>query len=146
MTYNSVSFKQRRFPLIEIILHSPKWKNMLSPAFQNLKRSVVNSACYKFLAGASLHNDVVELDQMQVSIQGVQHDLWRIEHIASRLYKVKRRYQVCNTGTRKKEHEQTTTTSQTLFLQLGGTGTRCSGTKFNSCWHFCISWHESDQH
>ena len=38
---------------------------MLSPAFQNLKRSVVNSACYKYLAGASLHNDFVELDQMQ---------------------------------------------------------------------------------
>ena len=75
MTYNSVSFKQRRFPSIEIILHSLKCKNMLSPAFQNLKRSVVNSACYKFLVSASLHNDVVELDQMQVSIQGVQHDL-----------------------------------------------------------------------
>ena len=55
------------------------------------------SACYKFLAGASLHNDFVELHQMQVNIQAVQQNLWRIEQIGPRLYNVnKRRYQACN--------------------------------------------------
>ena len=105
--------------------------------FSEFNKLCCHSACYKFLAGASLHNDFVELHQMQVNIQAVQHNLWRIEQIDPWLYNVnKRRYQTCNTGTRRKEHEQTTTTSQTLFLQLGGTGTRCGGTKFNSCWHF----------
>ena len=66
---------------------------MLSPAFQIQhcacvktevgRRLVVNSACYKFLA---LHNDFVELDKMQVNIQGVECDLQRIEQIDSRLY------------------------------------------------------------
>ena len=74
---------------------------MLSSAFKNLTQFFVNSVCYKFLAGASLHNDFVELDQMQVNIQGVQHDLWRIEQINPRLYNVKPRYQACNTGTKK---------------------------------------------
>ena len=54
-------------------------------AFQNLTRFVVNSACYKFLAGASLHNYFVELDKMQVNMQGVEHNLQRIEQIDSGL-------------------------------------------------------------
>ena len=33
-----------------------------------------------------LHNDFVELDKMQVNIQGVEHDLRQIEQIDSRLY------------------------------------------------------------
>ena len=28
----------------------------------------------------------MEVDKMQVNIQGVEHDLWRIEQIYSRLY------------------------------------------------------------
>jgi len=35
---------------------------------------------------ASLHNDFVELDKMQVNIQGVERNLRRIEQIDSRLY------------------------------------------------------------
>jgi len=35
---------------------------------------------------ASLHNDFVELDKMQVNIQGVKHELRRNEQIDSRLY------------------------------------------------------------
>ena len=62
------------------------------------RRFVVNSACYKFLAGAFLHNDFGELDQMQLNIQGVEHDLQRIEQIDLRLYNIKRRYPACNTG------------------------------------------------
>ena len=48
---------------------------------------------------------------MQMNIQGAEHDinLQRIEQI-----------RVINTATRKQVHERTTTTSQTLFLQLGG--------------------------
>ena len=38
-------------------------------------------------SSASLHNDFVELDKMQVNIKGVEHDLRRIEQIYSRLYK-----------------------------------------------------------
>ena len=34
---------------------------------------------------ASLHNDFVELDKMQVNIQGVERNLRRIEQIDSRL-------------------------------------------------------------
>ena len=61
------------------------------PAFQNLTQFVVNSACYKFLTGASLHNYFVELDKMQVNIQGVEHDidLRQIEQIDSGLCKNK---------------------------------------------------------
>ena len=40
--------------------------------------------CYK--SRASLHIDFVELDKTQVNIQGVEHDLRRIEQIYSRLY------------------------------------------------------------
>ena len=36
---------------------------VVSPAFQNLTRLVVNSVCYKFLAGVPLHNYFVELDE-----------------------------------------------------------------------------------
>jgi len=35
---------------------------------------------------ASLHNDFVELDKMQVNIQGVKRELRRNEQIDSRLY------------------------------------------------------------
>ena len=38
------------------------------------------------ISRASLHNDFVELDKMQVNIQGVEHNLQRIEQIYSRLY------------------------------------------------------------
>ena len=38
------------------------------------------------ISRASLHNDFVELDKMQVNIQGVEHDLQQIEIIYSRLY------------------------------------------------------------
>ena len=54
---------------------------MLSLAVQNSTRFAVNSACYKFLAGASLHNDFMELEQMQVNIQGAKHNLQRIKQI-----------------------------------------------------------------
>ena len=118
-----------------------KWKNFLSLAFQNLTRFVVNSLCYKFLAGAFLHNDFGELDQMQLNIQGVEHDLRRIEQIGLRLYNIKWRYPACNTGS-----TRTNDNFANFFLQLGGTVKRCCGTKFNSWWHFCISWRESDQH
>ena len=36
---------------------------------------------------ASLHNDFVELDKMQVNIKGDEHYLRQIEQIYSRLYK-----------------------------------------------------------
>ena len=58
---------------------------VVSPAFQNLTLFVVNSVCYKFLAGVSLHNYFVERDKMQANIQGVEHDLRRIEQIDSGL-------------------------------------------------------------
>ena len=35
---------------------------------------------------ASPHNDFVELDKMQVNIQGVGPNLWQIEQVVSRLY------------------------------------------------------------
>ena len=38
------------------------------------------------MSRASLHNDLVELDKMQVNIQGVEHDLRQIEQVDSRLY------------------------------------------------------------
>jgi len=38
------------------------------------------------ISHASLRNDFVELDKMQVNIQGVERDLWRTERIDSRLY------------------------------------------------------------
>ena len=65
---------------------------MLSPAFQNLTQFVVNSVCTLKSSCASLHNNFVELDQMQVNIQGAEHDinLQRIEQI-----------RVINTATRK---------------------------------------------
>ena len=37
------------------------------------------------ISRASLHADFVELDKMQVNIQGVEHDLRRIEQIYSKL-------------------------------------------------------------
>ena len=36
---------------------------------------------------ASLHNDFLGLDEMQVNIKGVEHNLRRIEQIYARLYK-----------------------------------------------------------
>jgi len=38
------------------------------------------------MSRASLHNDFVELDKMQVNTQGVEHNLWQIEQVDSRLY------------------------------------------------------------
>ena len=38
------------------------------------------------MSRASLHDDFVELDKMQVNIQGVEHDLRQIEQVDSRLY------------------------------------------------------------
>ena len=38
------------------------------------------------ISHAFLNNDFVELDKMQVNIQGVEHDLRQIEQIYSRLY------------------------------------------------------------
>jgi len=38
------------------------------------------------MSRTSLYNDFVELDKMQVNIQGVECDLQRIEQIDSRLY------------------------------------------------------------
>ena len=39
------------------------------------------------MSRASLHDDFVELDKMQVNIQGVEHDLRQIEQVDSRLYR-----------------------------------------------------------
>ena len=44
-------------------IHPNEKKYVVSPAFQNLTQLVVNSACYKFLAGVPLHNCFVELDK-----------------------------------------------------------------------------------
>jgi len=38
------------------------------------------------MSHASLHNDFVELDKMQVNIRGVEHNLQQIEQVDSRLY------------------------------------------------------------
>ena len=38
------------------------------------------------MSRTSLYNDFVELDKMQVNIQGVERDLRRIQQIDSRLY------------------------------------------------------------
>ena len=38
------------------------------------------------ISRTSIHNDFVELDKMQVNIQGVDRNLQRIEQIDSRLY------------------------------------------------------------
>jgi len=38
------------------------------------------------ISHTSLHNDFVELDKMQVNIQGAEHDLRRTEQIDLRLY------------------------------------------------------------
>jgi len=38
------------------------------------------------MSRASLHKDFVELDKMQVNVQGVEHDLRQIEQGDSRLY------------------------------------------------------------
>ena len=47
---------------------------------QNQRKAI----CHKFIA--LLHADFVELDKMQVNIQGVEHDLRRIDQIYSKLY------------------------------------------------------------
>ena len=39
-----------------------------------------------YISRASLHADFVELDKMQVNIQGVEDDLRRIEQIYSKLH------------------------------------------------------------
>ena len=44
------------------------------------------SITFHDISCASLHNDFVELAKMQVNIQGVEHDLRRIEQIDSRVY------------------------------------------------------------
>ena len=70
---------------------------MLLPAFQNLtlclhvskpkwEGDLMLILCYIKISCASLHNDFVELDKMQVEIQGVKHNLRRIEQIYTRLY------------------------------------------------------------
>ena len=95
------------FPGLKLVF---KWKNLLSLAFQNLTQVVVNSACYKFLAGAFLHNDFGELDQTQLNIQGVEYDLQRIEQnlIDSRLYNIKRRYLAYSTGSTQTKNDNFT--------------------------------------
>ena len=69
---------------------------MLLPAFQNLtlclhvsklKREGDLSLILHVINFFALHNDFMELDKMQVNIEGVEHDLRRIEQIYSRLYK-----------------------------------------------------------
>ena len=86
----------KSFPLTETIFHSPKCKKYAFASFSKFdtlpacvktevgRRFDVNSVCYK--SRASLHNDFVELDKMQVNIQRVEHNLRRIEQIYSRLY------------------------------------------------------------
>ena len=64
---------------------------MLLPAFQNstlcLHVSKPKEADLLLkISRASLHVDFVELDKMQVNIQGVEHDLRRIEQIYSKLH------------------------------------------------------------
>ena len=41
---------------------------------------------FDVISRSSLQNDFVELDKIQVNIQGVKQDLQRIEQIYSRLY------------------------------------------------------------
>ena len=43
-------------------------------------------SCVFQISRASLHNDFVEVDKMQVNIQGVEHDLRRIKQTYSRLF------------------------------------------------------------
>ena len=52
------------FPRLKLVSFTQMKKICSLQAFQNLTQFVVNSACYKFLAGASLHNYFVELDKM----------------------------------------------------------------------------------
>ena len=69
----------------------PNEKNMLSPAFQNSILCLHVSKLkwegnlllilHVIISHASLHNDFMELGKMQVNIQGVEHDLRRIEQI-----------------------------------------------------------------
>ena len=49
---------------------------------------------------ASLHIDFVELEEMEVNIQRVEHYLRRIEQIYSRLYIHNEDIPACNTGSR----------------------------------------------
>ena len=79
------------------------------------------AARYKFLAPL-----FTMISWIQVKIQGVEHNLQRIEQIGSRLYNNEDTQSVIQ-ELRKQEHERTITTLQTLFLQLGGTGKRCRG-------------------
>ena len=64
---------------------------MLLPAFQNSTLCLHVSkpkegGLLLSISRASLHADFVELDMMQVNIQGVEHDLQRIEQINSKLH------------------------------------------------------------
>ena len=64
---------------------------MLLPAFQNSTLCLHVSKPKEgdlllYISHASLHADFVELHKMQVNIQGVEHDLQRIEQIYSKLH------------------------------------------------------------
>ena len=67
--YNSASFNKQQF------------KQTNSPFY-----FLAFSITFHDISCASLHNDFVELAKMQVNIQGVEHDLRRIEQIDSRVY------------------------------------------------------------
>ena len=81
--------EMKSFPSTETIFYSSRCKKYAFAGF--LKFDTV-PACAKtevdlmLISRAPLHNDFVELDKMQVNIQGVEHDLQRIEQIYSRLY------------------------------------------------------------
>ena len=87
MTLEECFFQTKKFSLDwnYFSFTQMKKKIVVSLAFQNLTWFVFNSACYKFFACASLHNYFVELDKMQVNIEGVEHDLRWIEQFDSGL-------------------------------------------------------------
>jgi len=68
---------------------------------------------------------------MQVNIQRVEHDLRRIEQIDSRLYNNKDTQRVIQELGSKYTNKQQQL-HKLCFFQLGVTGKRCRGTKFDS--------------